>query len=70
MNKVVALFELRGFPLAEHAELPYLDRKLAVDRSVLKVETKNVPKAFLAIPPGYRELPSLYAPSADQRARK
>lgn len=61
-----ALLDLHGFPLAEHAELPYLDRKLAIDRSVLRVETKNVPKSFLTIPPDYRELPSVDAPPASR----
>ena len=65
-----ALFELQGFPFAEHAELPYLDRKLAVDRSVLRVETKNVPKAFLTIPADYRELPAIYAPPTRSTPQK
>jgi len=37
-----ALIASHGFPLAEHAELPYLNKKLVVDKSVTKIESKNV----------------------------
>src|SRR5437763_547814 len=44
-----ALFEIRGFPLAEHAELPYGNEKLVLDHTVVKVEQKNVPQSLLTI---------------------
>src|SRR5207248_2660690 len=31
-----ALFDLHGFPLAEHAELPYDNQKMILDRTVVK----------------------------------
>ncbi len=42
-----------GFPLAEHAELPYLDKKLVVDKTVTRIESKNVPASLFAIAPAY-----------------
>jgi hypothetical protein len=41
-----ALIASHGFPLAEHAELPYLNKKLVVDKTVTKIESKNVPAAL------------------------
>jgi hypothetical protein len=40
----------QGFPLAEHAELPYLDKKLVVDKTVTRIESKDVPASLFAIP--------------------
>lgn len=60
-----ALFDVRGFPLAEHAELPYDKEKMILDRTVVKVEQKNVPQSFLTIGSGYRDLtPVPKAPAA------
>jgi hypothetical protein len=42
--------EAQGFPLAEHAELPYLNKKLVVDKTVTRIESKNVPASLFAIP--------------------
>ena len=66
-NVDAALLGVRGFPLAEHAELPYLNEKLAIDNSVVAIQTKNVPEAFLEVPPRYAELPSLFAPKQEHR---
>ena len=41
----------QGFPLAEHAELPYLNKKLVVDKTVTRIESKNVPASLFVIPP-------------------
>ena len=43
----------QGFPLAEHAELPYLNKKLVVDKTVTRIESKNVPASLFAIAPAY-----------------
>ena len=43
-----------GFPLAEHAEVPYGKTKLVIDRQVVSVERKNVPQALLQIPSTYK----------------
>lgn len=42
-----------GFPLAEHAELPYLDKKLVVDKTVTRIESKNVPASLFVVAPAY-----------------
>jgi hypothetical protein len=43
----------QGFPLAEHAELPYLNKKLVVDRTVTKIESKDVPASLFTLSPAY-----------------
>lgn len=47
---------VRGFPLADHAELPYGKTKLVVDRSVIKIEQKNVPQSFLNVASDYKNV--------------
>jgi hypothetical protein len=42
--------ETQGFPLAEHAELPYLNKKLVVDKTVTRIESKDVPASLFVIP--------------------
>jgi len=49
-----ALLNVRGFPLAEHAELPFGDKKMVVDRVVQKIEQKDVPASWFRVPAGYR----------------
>jgi hypothetical protein len=44
-----ALMEVQGFPLADHAELPYENKKLVVDNVVTKIEQRDVPAALLAV---------------------
>ena len=48
--------EIRGFPLIDHAELPYGKSKMIVDNLVLKVEQKNVPLSMLEVHSGYKEV--------------
>jgi len=55
--------EVRGFPLIDHAELPYGKLKLVVDRSVVKIEQRNVPMSLLNIGSGYQ---SVTAPGASR----
>jgi hypothetical protein len=44
-----ALMEVQGFPLADHAELPYENKKVIVDNSVVKIEQRDVPAALLTV---------------------
>jgi hypothetical protein len=44
-----ALLEVQGFPLADHAELPYENKKLVVDNTVVKIEQRNVPATLLTV---------------------
>jgi len=44
-----ALLEVQGFPLADHAELPYENKKLVVDNVVVKIEQRDVPAALLTV---------------------
>lgn len=65
-----ALLNLRGFPLAEHAEMPYDNEKMIVDRTVVSIQKKNVPAALLEIPRGYEDVtppPQVTAPGANRR---
>jgi hypothetical protein len=51
-----ALLDLRGFPMTDHAELPYGESKLVVDRNVVRIERKNVPQSLLQVDSTYREI--------------
>ncbi|MFL6245204.1 MAG: hypothetical protein ACJ74H_04210 [Thermoanaerobaculia bacterium] len=51
-----ALMAIRGFPLADRAEVPVAKDKLIVDRAVTAIAQKDVPQAVMAIPKGYRDL--------------
>jgi len=50
------LAEIRGFPLADHAELPYGKSKLVVDSSVIGIEQKNVPLSLLNLRDDYTNI--------------
>jgi hypothetical protein len=58
-----ALFDVKGFPLAEHAELPYDNQKMILDRTVVKVEQKMVPQSSLSIGAAYRDVTKPVSPS-------
>ena len=45
-----ALLQVQGFPLVDHAELPYGNKKMVVERSVVSIEQKDVPEWWLAVP--------------------
>ena len=54
-----ALLKVRGFPLAEHAELPFgtdAKGKLVVDRNVVRIAQGEVPQDWLRVPAGYKDL--------------
>ena len=68
------LMAVRGFPLADHAELPYGKEMLVVDRNVVSVEQRNVPSSLLEIPRKYQEVtepvaspPRASSPPPDQK---
>jgi len=52
-----ALIETRGFPLADHAEVPVSKDTLIVDRMVVGIAVRNVPQSLVTIPKGYRVIP-------------
>ena len=45
--------EAEGFPLAEHAELAYLNKKLVVDKTVTRIDSKDVPASLFEISRAY-----------------
>ena len=49
-----AMLNMRGFPLADHAELPFGKTKMIVDRTVLRIDQRNVPQSWLNVREGYR----------------
>lgn len=51
-----ALVAARGFPLADHTELPYANTKIVIDREVVSVERKNVEASLVEIPDDYTEV--------------
>src|SRR5713226_4474381 len=70
------LSKLRGFPMVDHAELPYGNAKMVVDRIVIKIEQRNVPQSSMNIPGDYKEItapagrrPPASSPPAGQNTR-
>lgn len=60
-----AFVNVHGFPLAEHAELPYGKQRMTVDKSVVKIEQRNVPAGWLNVRPDYKDVtPRPTAPAA------
>ena len=51
-----AFAKVPGFPLLDHAELPYGKTKMIIDRAVLNIEQHNVPQSSLDIPSDYTEI--------------
>ena len=50
-----ALTSTELFPTRDHSELPYGDKKLIVDRTVVSIVERNVPEQLLTVPAGYSE---------------
>jgi hypothetical protein len=57
-----ALLGMRGYPLADHSELPYGNKKIVIDETVSGVETKDVPASFFNVPADFK------APAANPRS--
>lgn len=51
-----ALLHVQGYPLADHAELPYENRRLIVDNTVIGIEQRDVPAAWLNVSNVYKEV--------------
>jgi hypothetical protein len=51
-----ALMKVSGFPLAEHSELTYGNKKMTVDKQVTKIEQKDVPAGMLNVASGYKDV--------------
>jgi hypothetical protein len=62
-----ALLEVQGFPLADHAELPYENKKLVVDNMVVKIEQRDVPAALLTVNGKYTEEKPTPGPTTSRR---
>jgi hypothetical protein len=60
-----ALLQVKGFPLLEHAEVPYGKVKSVVERSVTGIAQRDVPEAMITPPRGYEDVtPKTPAPPA------
>lgn len=51
-----ALGAVQGFPLLDHAEVPYGKKKMVIDRAVISVAQRDVPQTMIELPKGYRDL--------------
>jgi hypothetical protein len=51
-----ALLNIRGYPMADHAELPYEKKKLVVDNTVVSIERRDVPAALLNVNAAFKEM--------------
>jgi hypothetical protein len=49
-----SLIEVQGFPLADHAELPYENKKMVADKIVTKIEQRDGPATLLAVNRKYK----------------
>jgi hypothetical protein len=56
-----ALLDMRGYPLVDHSELPYGNKKIVIDENVSSVETKDVPASLFNVPADFK------APAANPR---
>jgi len=45
-----------GFPLAEHSELVFGKKKMSVDKQVVKIEQRDVPKWWLNVRGDYKDV--------------
>jgi hypothetical protein len=61
------LMSVQGFPLLDRAELPYGKKKMVVERSVVKIEQKDVPASWLTIAKDYKDL-TVTTPAARPRS--
>jgi len=50
------LMKISGFPLAEHAELPFGNKTMTVDKSVVSIDQRDVPLSLLNVPGDYKDL--------------
>jgi hypothetical protein len=58
------LLRVRAFPLLDHAELPYAQSRIVIDRIVVSVDRRNVAESLLQIPTTFKEVKSPPSPTA------
>jgi len=65
-----ALMDVKGFPLAEHSELPYGNKKMVVDKSVVAIDQREVPDWWLNVSRDYKDVAPkpVTAPAASPRS--
>lgn len=51
-----ALLNVRGYPMVDHAELPYEKGKLVVDSTVVSIDQRDVPADTLDVNGAYKEV--------------
>ena len=51
-----ALMKVSGFPLAEHSELVFGNKKMTVDKQVVKIEQRDVPQWWLNVRGDYKDV--------------
>lgn len=50
------LLNLPGYPMIDRAELPYGNKKMTVERSVVRIEQKQVPRSWFELPKKSRDI--------------
>jgi hypothetical protein len=50
------LTRLQGFPVHERSEMTVRDRQMIIERTLVRVEERDVPAPWFEIPPDYRDL--------------
>jgi hypothetical protein len=61
------LLELPGYPLIDRSELPYDGKTIAIERTVVKVEEKDVPSGWLDVPKGFKDVTVVTKPQPPAR---
>ena len=65
-----ALLDVKGYPLSDHAELPYEKKKLVVDNTVVSIDQRDVPAALLNVNGAFKEAkPASEAAKPQQRVK-
>ena len=57
-----ALLRTKGYPLLDHAEVPYGKSKSVVERTVIGIAQRDVPEALITLPRDYEDLTPKQAP--------
>jgi hypothetical protein len=65
-----ALLDVKGFPLSDHAELPYEKKKLVVDNTVVSIDQRDVPAALLNVNGAYKEVKQVPETAKPQQRAK
>lgn len=68
VNVDVELSRLQGFPVFDRSEMPFGEGSLVIERLLMSVETRRVPRSWIEIPGDYRDESVKGSPGGQQSA--